>query len=119
MAELFKKRIDDRTDSRSFDRLGGGQTRAVLRRLWGFLVPYRGRIFACAAHRSRKPLFARRPPPFRRGNRLHFRAGNCGFSKSVFFLRLDAGLLPATRSLFLPAQRIDGRIESRADPAAA
>ena len=47
MAELFKKRIDDRTDSRSFDRLGGGQTRAVLRRLWGFLVRYRGRIFAC------------------------------------------------------------------------
>ncbi len=58
MAELFKKRIDDRTDSRSFDRLGGGQTRAVLRRLWGFLVPYRGRIFACVLLTAAANLFS-------------------------------------------------------------
>ncbi len=45
MAELFKKRIDDRIDSRSFDRLSDVQTRTVLRRCWGYLAPYRIRIF--------------------------------------------------------------------------
>lgn len=46
MPSIFPKRIGNRTDSRSFDRVEGARKGAVMRRFAGCLAPYRVRIAA-------------------------------------------------------------------------
>lgn len=49
MPSLFPKRIADRSDSRSFDRLDGARKKQTLRRLLACLAPHRARLAAALA----------------------------------------------------------------------